>query len=94
MEYEWDFDKAVETFKKRGIDFYSVYGFDWEQVLEFEDTRRDYGEVRMVAFGPIDDRLYCLVYTMRDDICRVISLRKANSREVAVYEQAQTNQAH
>jgi uncharacterized DUF497 family protein len=61
---------------------------DWSTVLEGEDTRRDYGEKRLIAYGLINDRLHCLVYTVRDDLIRVISLRKANKREVSRYEQA------
>ena len=46
-----------------------------------EDDRFDYGETRYVAFGPIDDTLYCLVFTFRGTNVRAISLRKANRRE-------------
>ncbi|MDY6842178.1 MAG: BrnT family toxin, partial [Pseudomonadota bacterium] len=44
-----------------------------------------YGERRMIGFAPIGSRVYCLVYTRRDETVRVISLRKANRREVALY---------
>lgn len=47
--------------------------------------RRDYGEHRMVAIGYIGLRLYGVVYVDRDGRRRIISLRKANSREEARY---------
>lgn len=47
--------------------------------------RHDYGEPRMVALAPIGERLYCVVYVDRGDNRRVISLRKANYREVIEY---------
>lgn len=50
-----------------------------------EDTRKDYQETRYRALGPIENRLYLLVYTMRGGIVRVISLRKANKREFNYY---------
>jgi uncharacterized DUF497 family protein len=49
------------------------------------DRRVDYGEVREVAFGLINNRLFVCVYADRDVERRVISLRKANKREVKRY---------
>lgn len=49
------------------------------------DSRFDYGETRQIAFGFINRRLFVCVYTDRDEERRVISLRKANSREVKRY---------
>ncbi|TDR80012.1 hypothetical protein DFP86_106152 [Paludibacterium purpuratum] len=60
-------------------------GLEWDTALSSEDGRKEYGEVRMVSFVIMSDRLYCAVYTDRGDSRRVISLRKANKREVAYY---------
>ncbi len=49
------------------------------------DDRFDYGEVRSLAFGLINDRLFVCVYADREAERRVISLRKANTREVRRY---------
>jgi hypothetical protein len=49
------------------------------------DDRFDYGEVRKVAFGFIKGRLFVCVYADREDERRIISLRKANTREVKRY---------
>ncbi|WP_217488942.1 BrnT family toxin [Cupriavidus gilardii] len=51
------------------------------------DERRQYGETRYIAYGPIGTRLQCLVFTIRGDTLRAISLRKANFREVRDHEQ-------
>ena len=56
--------------------------FDWAGAVEAEDVRYDYGETRMQALGLIGDRRHVLVYTRRGDTIRVISLRKANRREL------------
>jgi len=53
--------------------------------MSMRDDRFDYGEVREVAFGRINDRLFVCVYTDREAERRVISLRKANKREVRRY---------
>nr|WP_324291831.1 BrnT family toxin [Cupriavidus sp. D39] len=49
------------------------------------DTRRDYRELPEIGFGVIDARLYCVVITQRGDSMHIISLRKANKREVRLY---------
>ena len=53
--------------------------------LSMTDDRFEYGEVREVAFGLINDRLFVRVYADREAERRVISLRKANKREVKSY---------
>ncbi len=55
------------------------------KVLAYVDTRRDYDEVREVGFGLIASRLYCAVFTQRGDAMHIISMRKANKREVMHY---------
>ena len=50
------------------------------------DHRFDYGEDRLVGFVPLDDRIHCIVFTRRGDTCHVISLRKADPKEVICYE--------
>ena len=54
--------------------------------LIWEDTRKDYGECRLCALGFIGERLHNVVFTIRDNIYWIISLRKANKREVKRYE--------
>ncbi len=49
------------------------------------DSRFEYGEVRQVAFGFIGNRLFVCVYADRKAERRVISLRKANEREIKRY---------
>jgi uncharacterized DUF497 family protein len=55
------------------------------RVLEFRDTRFDYGEERLVCFGYVEGRLHVCVYTVREDSFRMISVRKANDREIRRY---------
>jgi uncharacterized DUF497 family protein len=53
--------------------------------LSVTDDRFDYGEVRKIAFGRIDGRLFACVYVDRPGERRLISLRRANRREVRRY---------
>ncbi len=86
MKYEWDDDKQRINLIKHSIDFHAVREFEWDTALETLDDRRDYEEPRWIALGLINDRLHVLIYTIRVENIRVISLRKANKREVQFYE--------
>jgi uncharacterized DUF497 family protein len=59
--------------------------WDWDTALTAVDRRQDYGEQRHVSIGFIGDRLHVLVWTERKACSRVISLRKANAREIKRY---------
>jgi hypothetical protein len=61
---------------------------DWTTALIWEDTREDYGELRYCVLGFIENRLHSVVFTPREGRPRVISLGKANKREVKRYEEA------
>ena len=58
---------------------------DWDTLQVKHDSRHDYGEVRMLGYALMNTRLYCVVFVDRDKSRRIISLRKANSREVKQY---------
>jgi uncharacterized protein len=82
-----DFDprKHLKNLAERGIGFDRAADFDWAAALICKDDRKDYGEDRYVAIGPIGGRLHVLVFTPREGRPRVISLRKANERERTLY---------
>jgi len=86
MQYEWDEEKRDNNLTTRNIDFAVATGFAWDEALTIEDTRSNYNEPRFLSYAPIADRLYAMVWTQRGDTCRIISLRKANKREVLRYE--------
>jgi uncharacterized DUF497 family protein len=54
-------------------------------VLTVQDTRADYGERRYITVGRLDQRMVVLIWTPRGSDRRIISLRKANDREQALY---------
>ena len=83
--YEWNETKRKSNLSKHGVDFAAVEAFVWEEALVIPDNRKNYGELRFLAFGPIGDRLHCVTFSVRGENIRIISLRKANSREVERY---------
>lgn len=85
MKIDYDPVKSQHNFETRGLSFEQVYQFEFATATFEVDDRADYGEVRMNAFGYIGQRLHHLTYTLRGDVLRVISLRKANPREMKRY---------
>ena len=89
MRFEWDLEKAEENFCKHGIDFDDAIAIFDGTTLESEDGRFDYGEVRMRAIGALGPFLIAVIYTMRGEVCRIISARKATKHERQAYRDAQ-----
>ena len=87
MKLEFDPDKNRSNIEKRGLSFHLAKRFDFDTAIIKEDRRHEYEEVRYQALGMIGQRLHFLAFTLRGDSLRVISLRKANCREVHFYEQ-------
>ena len=88
MHITFDPAKDQTNTEKHGVPLAAAAGFEWDDALVSADERNNYGEARMVAIGYIGERLYVVVYVDRAEGRRVISLRKANSREVKHYAQA------
>jgi uncharacterized protein len=85
--YTYDSAKAAANLAKHKVSFAEAERFDWGTALVAEDDRFDYGERRFIAIGLIDARAHVMVFTRRGTRVRLISLRKANRREVRRYEQ-------
>lgn len=92
MKIDYDLKKSEKNARERGLPFEEVAQFDWETALYVEDDRKEYPERRFVASGLIGDRLYIICFTPIEGGVRIISFRKANSREVRRYEKEVTNQ--
>ncbi len=86
MQVICDAAKDAINLNKHGLSLMEAARMNWDDALIWQDTRRDYGEIRMIALGAIDDRLYCAVYVARKLARRIISLRKANKKEFDHYE--------
>ncbi|WP_417842009.1 BrnT family toxin [Terasakiella sp.] len=81
--YEWDDNKNKKNAGKHGVSFDAMEGFDWDTALVVEDARSS--ELRWIGYGFIGVRLFAVVFTVRGENIRVISLRKANKREQRIY---------
>jgi len=85
IEIEFDSNKDAVNIEKHGFSLAKAAELEWEYLLVKQDDRNEYSEVRMIGYAPIESRVYCVVYTDRDNNRRIISLRKANKREVTYY---------
>ena len=85
MNLEFDQDKRNKTLVERGLDFADA-AMVFEGVhFTGQDTRMDYEEDRFITVGLLSERLVVLVWTPRGEARRIISMRKANDREKALF---------
>lgn len=85
MKITFDSGKDSLNQEKHGYSLADAQLLDWEEALIWPDERFDYGEPRMVALAPLGDRLLYVVFVDRAQTRRIISLRKANTREFSKY---------
>jgi Uncharacterized protein conserved in bacteria len=83
MRISYDPAKRQKTLDDRGLDFEDAPAVFAGLTFEVEDTRRDYGETRMICFGHLAGRLVVIGYTPREAVRHIFSMRKANEREQA-----------
>ncbi|MCP9887521.1 BrnT family toxin [Cyanobium sp. ATX 6A2] len=77
----FDSAKRQWTLEQRGLDFLDAETVFAGPTIEVPDRRRDYGEVRIVCVGWLRGRAVIVIYTERNGIRHIISMRKANERE-------------
>lgn len=85
MQIEFDPDKDVSNRSKHGVSLALASELDWEAALVWVDERFEYGEARMIALAPNTGILYYVAFVDRGEARRIISLRRANRREVKHY---------
>ena len=85
MEFEFDPDKDARNKEKHQLSLGDFAGFDADPVV-VEDDRSDYGEQRFRAFGLIDGKPHSIAFTVRGSAMRLISFRRAHSKELRRYE--------
>lgn len=82
MQFDFDPGKDATNLSKHGLSLAAAAELSWDATLVWLDDRADYGEVRVVALAPIGDTLFFLAFVDRESSRRIISLRRANRREV------------
>jgi len=84
-DFEWDEDKRLSNLEKHGIDFLRAAKALMQPHIEEKSDR--HGEIRVLAICPEEQKFITVVFTMRGDICRIISARAARKNEQRKYRQ-------
>jgi uncharacterized DUF497 family protein len=85
MRIEFDPAKDASNQLKHGVSLAMAAELDWDAAWVWLDDRVDYNEMRMIALAPKTDILYYVAFVDRGAVRRIISLRRANRREVKHY---------
>jgi uncharacterized DUF497 family protein len=81
MQILFDPAKRDKTLAERGLDFADAKLVFAGITLEMEDTRKNYGESRVICYGLLAGRMIVVGYTPRGADRHIFSMRKANERE-------------
>lgn len=88
MRITFDAVKRDKTLIERGLDFARAREIFEGLTITMPDQRQEYGEARFLTAGWLDERIVIVVWTPRGLARRIISMRKANEREIAKYGQS------
>ena len=85
MIIEFDPAKDETNLTRHGVSLSLASELDWDAALVWVDGRFEYDEIRMIALAPKTEILYYVAFVDRGNVRRIISLRRANRREVKHY---------
>jgi uncharacterized protein len=85
MIITFDSAKDASNLEKHNCSLADAELFEWDTAVIWQDDRYDYNEKRMIGLGYIGNRIFCVVFVDRNNTRRIISLRKANNKEVTRY---------
>jgi uncharacterized DUF497 family protein len=91
MRITFDTGKDAVNIAKHGVSLAIAEELEWDTLRAGPDTRFLYPELRFVGYALRADRLFCVVFTDQGVVRRIISLRKANRREIRRYAQVRDN---
>ena len=86
MQYSYNKTKKALNIKKHGLDFDDAkLVIESNKTVAFEDDRFDYGEQRFITIGLLQDALVVIVTSETENEICIISMRKAEKNEQAIY---------
>ena len=85
MRFTWDETKRQANLSKHGLDFADAESVFAGPLVLVEDTRKDYGEQRMIGIGLLGFLVVLIVHVESDEEIRIISMRKADSNETDLF---------
>ena len=88
MKITFDAAKRDKNVEEKGLDFVNAGEVFEGATATVRDERKDYGETRFTTTGRLGGRIVVVVWTPRGNARRIISMRKANEREIKKYTAA------
>jgi len=85
MKFEWDENKRKLNLVKHGIDFKDAQQIFDGITFTFEDERYNYGEDRYITVGMLRGTVVIAAHTERNDVIRLIFIRKATKNEQKLF---------
>jgi uncharacterized DUF497 family protein len=86
VKITFDPAKRQAVLSERGLDFADASIVFAGPTMTVQDVRHDYGETRLQTVGFLGGRMVMVVWTPRDEARHIISMRKCNDREKAIYQ--------
>ena len=86
MEFEWDEDKRQSIISTREVDILKAARIFEGEVVTQVDTRRDYGERRLISLGLVGDEAFVVVHTDRAGATRLITAWKGGRSAKRKYQ--------
>ena len=86
VKVTFDPAKRDAALNDRGLNFADAELIFAGLTITLQDTRRDYGEARFQTIGFLTDRMVMVVWTPCGEARHVMSMRKCNDREKAIYQ--------
>jgi uncharacterized DUF497 family protein len=82
MLFEWDEKKNRLNSKNHGFELSDgKYVFADADRYDYVDDRQDYGEERRIVVGKVRENILTVVYTRRNEACRLLSVRFASRKK-------------
>lgn len=85
MRFAYDPDKSVSNQAKHGISFDAAQAL-WDDPFLLEVPAKTQDEPRFLSIGKIGTKHWSAIWTPRDGMIRLISVRRARKEEVMHYE--------
>jgi len=86
MKFEWDEEKRQRLLRERGVDFGDAFRlFDGRAAVTERSVRGPEARWRTTAI--IDGRAMTVVWTMRGESIRIVTMRRAHAKEERQHRQ-------
>ena len=82
--FVFNLEKSRSNMQKHGIDFIQAQQI-WDDPNFVERRARTADEQRFAVIGLIDGEIWTAIISYRDDLIRIISVRKARKNERQIY---------